>query len=181
MACAGLQSGPSPHAPACPSALRDALAWLQAAGAVFREYRHNTSTSYTVCPKRFDPAKAPAESKRTTKRKTDVAANAAPCACRPGCRCRPTGKCRSTPANAAPAPADAAGLEGQMPPPNHQLNRHLTANEPSPPALQSGRDGAGQPENTEEPHCRQLAERPGRPTASRLSSATGSSPFAMLR
>lgn len=58
-------------------AVRDALAWLQAAGAVFREYRHNTSTSYTVCPKRFDPSKAPAESKRTTKRKTDVAANAA--------------------------------------------------------------------------------------------------------
>jgi hypothetical protein len=146
-------------------AVRDALAWLQAAGAVFREYRHNTSTSYTVCPKRFDPAKAPAESKRTTKRKTDVAANAAPCGCRPGCRCRPTGKCRSTPANAAPAPADAAGLEGQMPPPNHQLNRHLTANEPSPPALQSGRGGAGQPETPRKPHCRQLAGRPGRPTA----------------
>lgn len=112
-------------------AVRDALAWLQAAGAVFREYRHNTSTSYTVCPKRFDPSKAPAESKRTTKRKTNVAANAAP------------------PAAAAPG-ADAAGLEGQMPPPNHQLNRHLTANEPSPPALQSGRGGAGQSENTEE-------------------------------
>ena len=37
-----------------------------------------------------------------------------------------------------------------MPPPNHQLNRHLTVNEPSPPALQSGRGGAGQPENAEE-------------------------------
>lgn len=59
-------------------AARDALAWLQSAGAVFREYRHNTSTSYTVCPKRFDPSKAPAVSKRATKRKTNVAANAAP-------------------------------------------------------------------------------------------------------
>ncbi|MEN2432159.1 helix-turn-helix domain-containing protein [Comamonas sp. F1-6] len=132
-------------------AVRDALAWLQAAGAVFREYRHNTSTSYTVCPKRFDPAKAPAESKRTTKRKTDVAANAAPpAAAAPGADAAPPANAAVPPANAAPAPADAAGLEGQMPPPNHQLNRHLTANESSPPALQSGRGGAGQAENTEE-------------------------------
>ncbi|KGG90976.1 hypothetical protein P245_14530 [Comamonas thiooxydans] len=132
-------------------AVRDALAWLQAAGAVFREYRHNTSTSYTVCPKRFDPSKAPAESKRTTKRKTDVAANAAPpAAAAPGADAAPPANAAVPPANAAPAPADAAGLEGQMPPPNHQLNRHLTANEPSPPALQSGRGGAGQSENTEE-------------------------------
>lgn len=33
-----------------------------------------------------------------------------------------------------------------MPPPNHQLNRHLTANEPSPAASQPGRDGAGEQE-----------------------------------
>lgn len=132
-------------------AVRDALAWLQAAGAVFREYRHNTSTSYTVCPKRFDPAKAPAESKRTTKRKTDVAANAAPpAAAAPGADAAPPANAAVPPANAAPAPADAAGLEGQMPPPNHQLNRHLTPNEPSPAASQPGRDGAGQTENTEE-------------------------------
>ncbi|CAM4399716.1 Helix-turn-helix domain-containing protein [Comamonas aquatilis] len=100
-------------------AVRDALAWLQTAGAVFREYRHNTSTSYTVSPKRFDPSKAPAESKRTSKRKSAVAANAAP-------------------------------PEGQMPPPNHQLNRHLTANEPSPPASPSGREGDGDSGNTPE-------------------------------
>ena len=37
-----------------------------------------------------------------------------------------------------------------MPPPNRKGNRNLTANEPSPPALQPGRGGAGQPENTEE-------------------------------
>ncbi len=128
-------------------AVRDALAWLQAAGAVFREYRHNTSTSYTVCPKRFDPAKAPAESKRTTKRKTDVAANAAPpAAAAPGADAAPPANAAVPPANAAPAPANAAGLEGQMPPPNHQLNRHLTANEPSPAASQPGRDGAGEQE-----------------------------------
>ncbi|KGH03989.1 helix-turn-helix domain-containing protein [Comamonas thiooxydans] len=132
-------------------AVRDALAWLQAAGAVFREYRHNTSTSYTVCPKRFDPAKAPAESKRTTKRKTNVAANAAPpAAAAPGADAAPPANAAVPPANAAPAPANAAGLEGQMPPPNRKGNRNLTANEPSPPALQPGRGGAGQPENTEE-------------------------------
>lgn len=31
-----------------------------------------------------------------------------------------------------------------MPPPNHQLNHHLTANEPSPPALQPARGGGNQ-------------------------------------
>ena len=140
-------------------AVRDALAWLQAAGAVFREYRHNTSTSYTVCPKRFDPAKAPAESKRTTKRKTDVAANAAPpAAAAPGADAAPPANAAVPPANAAPAPADAAGLEGQMPPPNRKGNRNLTANEPSPPASQPGSEGDGDlandPETALQEACR---------------------------
>ena len=132
-------------------AVRDALAWLQAAGAVFREYRHNTSTYYTVCPKRFDPSKAPVESKRTTKRKTNVAANAAPpAAAAPGADAAPPANAAVPPANAAPPPANAAGLEGQMPPPNHQLNHHLTANEPSPPAAQSARGGGKQEKADEE-------------------------------
>ena len=126
-------------------AVRDALAWLQTAGVVFREYRANTSTSYTVNPRSYDPNKAPAESKRTTKRKTNVAANAAPpAAAAPGADAAPPANAAVPPANAAPPPANAAGLEGQMPPPNHQLNRQLTANEPSPPALQSG-GGEGAP------------------------------------
>lgn len=33
-----------------------------------------------------------------------------------------------------------------MPPPNRKGNRHLNTNEPSPPALQPGRDGAGEQE-----------------------------------
>ena len=37
-----------------------------------------------------------------------------------------------------------------MPPPNHQLNRHLTANEPSPPAVQSARGGEKQEKADEE-------------------------------
>lgn len=117
-------------------AVRDALAWLQSAGAVFREYRHNTSTNYTVTPKRFDPKKAPAASKRATQRKKAPAnaapgANAAPLAdAAPPANAAPGG------ANAAPPPANAAPPEGQMPPPNHQGNRHLTINEPLPAAAQ---------------------------------------------
>lgn len=125
-------------------AVRDALAWLQAAGAVFREYRHNTSTSYTVCPKRFDPSKAPAESKRTTKRKTKVAANAAPpAAAAPGANAAPPANAAVPPANAAPPPANAAGLEGRHLPPNRKGNRQLTVNEPSPAASQPGPAHAG--------------------------------------
>ena len=37
-----------------------------------------------------------------------------------------------------------------MPPPNHQLNHHLTANEPSPPALQPARGGGNQAKADEE-------------------------------
>lgn len=103
-------------------AVRDALAWLQTAGIVFREYRANTSTSYTVRPKRFNPQKAPPASKRSGMRK-DAPADAAPPA-----NAAPGG------ANAAPPPANAAPLGGQMPPPNHQGNRHLTVNEPLPAA-----------------------------------------------
>ena len=120
-------------------AVRDALAWLQTAGAVFREYRANTSTSYTVSPRSYDPSKAPAESKRTTKRKAATPANAAPPAAN-----APPANAAVPPADAAPPPANAAGLEGQMPPPNHQLNHHLTANEPFPPALQPARGGGNQ-------------------------------------
>lgn len=123
-------------------AVRDALAWLQASGAVFREYRHNTSTSYTVHPKRFDPSKAPAESKRATKRKTQVAANAAPPAdAATGADAAAPANAAVPPANAAPAPANAAPPEGQMPPPNRKGNRNLTANEPSQPAAQAGGEG----------------------------------------
>lgn len=117
-------------------AVRDALAWLQAAGAIFREYRPNTSTSYTVTPKRFDPKKAGPDSKRTKSRKATPAdaapgANAAPLA-----DAAPPANAAPPPADAAPPPANAAPLGGQMPPPNHQGNHHLTTNEPLPPATQ---------------------------------------------
>ena len=116
-------------------AVRDALAWLQASGAVFREYRPNTSTSYTINPKRYDPAKAPEGSKRANSRKKAVpvdaasGANAAP----PADAASPA-NAASPGADAAPAPANAAPLGGQMPPPNHQLNHHLTISESLPAA-----------------------------------------------
>lgn len=45
--------------------VQEALQWLQATGAVFREYKANRSTVYTVTPASFDPAKAPAPRART--------------------------------------------------------------------------------------------------------------------
>lgn len=112
-------------------AVQDALAWLQSVGLVFRTYRANTSTSYTISPARFDPSKAPAKSKRTLSR---VGADAAP----GGADAAPPQMPHPTPADAAPPGADAAPLEVQMPHPNHQLNRNRTVNEPcrtaTPPA-----------------------------------------------
>ena len=46
-------------------AVQEALQWLQATGAIFREYKTNSSTVYTVTPARFDPAKAPVARSRS--------------------------------------------------------------------------------------------------------------------
>lgn len=56
-------------------AVQEALQWLQATGAVFREYKANSSTVYTVMPASFDPAKAPAP--RTRAKAADGATPAA--------------------------------------------------------------------------------------------------------
>ena len=107
-------------------AVQDALAWLQSTGAIFREYRPNTSTSYTITPGRFDPAKAPTKRPRIGK---DAGADSAP------------GADGAPPADVAPGGADGApgGANGappgvQMAHPNHQLNRNRTVNEPLRPA-----------------------------------------------
>ncbi len=41
-------------------AVQEALSWLQKTGIVFRTYRHNSSTSYTIKPSAFKPENAPA-------------------------------------------------------------------------------------------------------------------------
>lgn len=120
-------------------AVQDALRWLQATGALWRDYKQNSSSVYTVTPQNFDPSKAP--EKRSRKRGADGAppANGAP-----GANGAPP------PANGAPPPAD-----GAPPPPqeahqgvangapkskeNRKGNHQLTPNEPSAP----GADATG--------------------------------------
>ena len=71
-------------------AVQDALAWLQAVGLVFREYRLNTSTSYTITPDGYKPENAPSKRARLTGADGAPGANGAP------------------PANGAPGGADGA-------------------------------------------------------------------------
>nr|WP_252980563.1 helix-turn-helix domain-containing protein [Delftia acidovorans] len=59
-------------------AVQDAIAWLQTVGVVFREYRINSSTSYTITPANFNPAAAPAKRKRGTGAGAAPGANGAP-------------------------------------------------------------------------------------------------------
>ena len=121
-------------------AVQDALAWLQTAGALLREYRANTSTSYTVTPARFKPSKAPARQRKASTMGANGAppadsapgeANAPPANGAPGANGAPP------PAAAAPRGADGAPPEVQMAHPNHQVNHHSTVNEPLHPAAPS--------------------------------------------
>ncbi len=107
-------------------AVQDALAWLQAVGLVFREYRANTSTSYTITPGRYDPAKAPSARARTAK---PSGANGAP-----GADGAPPANRAPGGANGAPGGANGAPPGVQMAHPNHQLNHQGTVIEPSGPA-----------------------------------------------
>ena len=59
-------------------AVQDAIAWLQTVGVVFREYRVNSSTSYTITPANFNPAAAPEKRKRGTGADAAPGANGAP-------------------------------------------------------------------------------------------------------
>lgn len=111
-------------------AVQDALRWLQATGALWRDYKQNSSSVYTVTPQNFDPSKAP--EKRSRKRGAD---GAPPADGAPG-------------ANGAPPPADGAPppANGAPPPPqeahqgvangapkskeNRNRNRKGTTNEP---------------------------------------------------
>lgn len=131
-------------------AVQEAIAWLQAVGLVFRDYRLNTSTSYTITPSKFKPAAAP------TKRSRATGANGAP------------GADGAPPADGAPGGADGApgGADGAPHPPqmahlrgadgapksslNRKGNRKGTANESFPAAPQPARGGAGAGQGDEE-------------------------------
>lgn len=131
-------------------AVQDALAWLQAVGIVFREYRANTSTSYTIRPSKYDPSKAPSTRQRAAK---STGANGAPPADgAPGANGAPP------PANGAPGGADGAPLGVQTAHPNHQLNRNRTVNEPlqpaSPPALKIPAEPVDEKETALQAACR---------------------------
>ncbi|MPT06035.1 MAG: helix-turn-helix domain-containing protein [Delftia sp.] len=134
-------------------AVQEAIAWLQTVGLVFREYRFNSSTSYTITPARFNPGAAPA--KRARARGADGApgeSGASPADSAPpadgasGANRAPGGADGAPPgADGAPHPPHMAHPGGADGAPKSSLNRNRnrkgTAKEPFPPAAQPGRDG----------------------------------------
>lgn len=114
-------------------AVQGALSWLQTVGLIYRTYRANTSTSYTIHPSRFDLAKAPAQRAKSEEGGADAA---------PGANAAPPADAAPGGANGAPGGADAAPLGVQMLHPNHQLNRNRTVNEPFRPAAPPADDDA---------------------------------------
>ena len=123
-------------------AVQDAIAWLQTVGVVFREYRINSSTSYTITPGNFKPAAAPAKRKRATGADAAPGANGAPPA-----DGAPGGADGAPPgANGAPQPPQMAHPRGADGAPKSSLNRNRNrkgaVKEPFPTAEQPGRDGA---------------------------------------
>lgn len=131
-------------------AVQEAIAWLQAVGLVFREYRFNSSTSYTITPASYNPAAAPA--KRTRAKGADSAPGADGA---PGANGAPGG------ADGAPGGADGAPHPPQMAHPggadgapksslNRNRNRKGTAKEPFPPAAPPAPRADGGPPDGEE-------------------------------
>lgn len=131
-------------------AVQEAIAWLQTVGLVFRDYRLNTSTSYTIMPGKYNPAAAP------KKRARAAGANGAPPADGAPGADGASGGADGAPgdANGAPRPVQMAHLGGADGAPkssmNRKGNRKGTPNEPFPTAAQSGRDGAGAGQSDEE-------------------------------
>ena len=145
-------------------AVQEALRWLQTTGAVFRQYRENKSSVYTVTPQGYDPAKAP--DKRNRVKASTGADGAPPANSAPGENGAP--RADSAPgADSAPPPAAGAPGGGKRRTPGvqeaHQgvangapkstkepsLNRKGTIKEPFPPASLGGA-ADGEPLNREE-------------------------------
>lgn len=137
-------------------AVQEAIAWLQTVGLVFREYRVNTSTSYTITPGNFKPASAPPKRIRAT-----GAVGAPPADSAPGANGAPGADGAPGDADGAPDPrsrrtpgvkeAHPRGADGapksSM---NRKRNRKGTANEPFPAASLPGSDGAGKQDDGQE-------------------------------
>ena len=141
-------------------AVQDAIAWLQTVGVVFREYRINSSTSYTITPANFNPAAAPVKRKRGTGADAAPGANGAPPAnSAPGADGAPhPADGASGGANGAPQPPQMAHHRGADGAPKSSLNRNRnrkgTAKEPFPPAAPPGRDGADDGETALQAACK---------------------------
>lgn len=106
-------------------AVQDAIAWLQKTGMLYREYRQNKSTYYTITPSHFKPENAPA--KRVRKNVGADGAGGAPDA----------GGADGAPGGAGGAPVGAGGapLVVQVAHPNHQGTATEPPVEPLQPAL----------------------------------------------
>lgn len=137
-------------------AVQEAIAWLQTVGLVFREYRFNTSTSYTVTPAKYNLKAAPA--KRNRLKGADGAPgepSAPPADGAPGAGSAPPGE-PSAPGGAGGAPPEVqvAHPPGAPSAPKSSLNRkgnrNRTANEPFPPDSPTGGEGSSGPENDPE-------------------------------
>lgn len=96
-------------------AVQEALSWLQKVGLVYREYRLNSSTSYTITPGRFDPSKAPAARSRL---KAGGADGAPPADSAPPAPGAPGGE------PGAPVPPQEAHPRGAPSAPKSSLNRN---------------------------------------------------------
>ncbi|MET3512762.1 hypothetical protein ABIC63_000527 [Pseudacidovorax sp. 1753] len=132
-------------------AVQEAIGWLQTVGLVFREYRFNTSTSYTVTPASYRPAAAPTKRERMRKGAPSApgAAGAPPADSAPPALCAPGG------ADGAPGGADSAPHPPQVAHPggadgapkssmNRKGNHQGTATEPFPPGEQAGPTAGGE-------------------------------------
>lgn len=125
-------------------AVQEAIAWLQAVGLVFRSYRFNSSTSYTINPGSYNPKNSPPKRSRSKKLDADGAPGeiGAPGADgAPGASGAPPGEL------GAPHPPQQAHLGGEPGAPkssmNRKGNRKGTPKEPFPPAAPPARKAGG--------------------------------------
>lgn len=136
-------------------AVQEALQWLQATGAVFREYKANSSTVYTVMPARFDPAKAPAPRARTKGADGAPPAPSAPPAAGAlgGAAGAPLGVQQAHPTPAAGAPKSSLNRKG-----NHQGTIIVCADAPKakPAARATTLPADFQPDGTAEQIAREF-------------------------